>query len=156
MTEQPEIRLRLSVWRPASLDRTYLHRDVGSRPNRYLLLDESTLLDRVYAWDTGRHDIFGSCDTTAAKTIQDRLLRPFGQHEPPTRRCVRRFRRVLTDILDNPEVRSGTSWYDSPDTVATSSGELNLRANVALGVLRHFRWVAGVYADVPEASVLIR
>lgn len=93
---------------------------------------------------------------TAGKLIQDRLLRPFSQHEPPTKRRVRRFRRVLSEILDDPKVRAGTSWYDSPDTVATSSGELNLRANVALGVLRHFRWVAGVYADVPEASVLIR
>ena len=34
--------------------------------------------------------------------------------------------------------------------------ELNLRVNAAIGVLSHLRWVAQVYAEVPDASVLIR
>ncbi len=63
---------------------------------------------------------------------------------------------MVTELIGDPGVHAGAFWSDSPDTVTTSSGELNLRANVALSVLRHFRWVAGVYADVPGASVLLR
>ena len=154
--EQREIRLRLSIWRPASLNRTYLHNDDESRPEQYSLLHESALLEQIYTWDTGRHDLFGSCDGAAAELIRDRLVGPFSQHRAPATRSVCHFRSVVTELIGDPGVHAGAFWSDSPDTVTTSSGELNLRANVALSVLRHFRWVAGVYADVPGASVLLR
>ena len=156
MLEQPEVRLRLSIWRPASLGRTYLYNDDETRPAQYSLLHESALLEQVYTWDTGRHDLFGSCNEAATKLIQDRLVVPFSQHEAPAKRSVRRFQEVVSGLVGDPEVYTGTLWSDSPDAVTTSSGELNLRANAALSVLRHFRWVAGIYADVPEASVLLR
>lgn len=157
MLEVTETRLRLSIWRPASLDRTYLHaRDGGSGSDRYSLLDETSILEQIYSWDSGLHDLFGSCNVDVIDLIQDRLLRPFSQREPPAKRGVRRFRRALSDLIGDSKVRDGTSWSDCPETVSTGSGELNLRANAALGVLRHFLWVAGVFADVPDASVLLR
>ena len=157
MLEVTETRLRLSIWRPASLDRTYLHaQDGGSGSDRYSLLDETSLLEQIYSWNSGLHDLFGSCNVEVIDLIQDRLLRPFSQHEPPAKRGVRRFRHALSDLLEDSKVRAGTLWSDCPETVPTGSGELNLRANAALGVLRHFRWVAGIYADVPDASVLLR
>ncbi len=157
MPDVPEIRLRLSIWRPASLDRTYLHaQDGGSGSDRYSPLDETGLLEQIYSWDSGWYDISGSSESDVTDLIKSRLLRPFGQHEPPAKRGVRRFRRALSDLLEDSKVRAGTFWSDCPDTVPTGSGDLNLRANVTLGVLRHFLWVAGVYADVPDASVLLQ
>lgn len=156
MLELPEVRLRLSIWRPASLDRTYLYND-DARRGPCSILHESALLEQIYRWDTGRHDIYGSCNDVAAELIRDRLARPFSRHAAaPATRSVRRFQAVVTELIDCPDVRGGTSWFDSPETVTTGSGELSLRANVALGVLRHFRWVARVFADVPDASVLLR
>ena len=151
----PEDRLRLSIWRPASLDQTYLFSD-EARGEQCSFLHESALLEQIYTWDTGRHDIYGSCNEAARKLIGDGLVRPFSRQQPPARRGVRRFQSVVSELLDRPEVRAGTSWFDAPETVTTSSGELSLRVNVALGVLRHFRWVARVFADVPGASVLLR
>ena len=149
--------LRLSIWRPASLDRTYRYaEDDGTGSDRFSPLDETVILKQIYSWDSGLHDPFGSCNVDVIKPIQDRLLRPFRQHEPPAKRGVRRFRRALSDLLEDSKVRAGTFWSDCPETVPTGSEDLNLRANVALGVLRHFLWVAGVYADVPDASVLLR
>ena len=156
MLELPEDRLRLSIWRPASLDQTYLFSD-EARGEQCSFLHESALLEQIYTWDTGRHDIYGSCnDTATTKLIRDRLVDPFSRHQPPARRGVHRFQGVVSDLLDCPELSAGTSWFDAPETVTTSSGELSLRVNVAIGVLRHFRWVARVFADVPGASVLLR
>lgn len=149
--------LRLSIWRPASIDRTYRYaEDDGTGSNRFSPLDETVILKQIYSWDSGLHDPFGSCKVEVFDLIRGRLLRPFSQHEPPAKRGVRRFHRALSDLLEDSKVRAGTFWSDCPDTVPTGSGDLNLRANAALGVLRHFRWVAGVYADVPDASVLLR
>ncbi len=149
--------LRLSIWRPASLDRTYRYaEDDGTGSDRFSPLDETVILKQIYSWDSGLHGPFGSCNVEVIDLIQDRLLRPFSQHEPPAKRGVSRFRRALSDLLEDSKVRAGTFWSDCPDTVPTGSGDLNLRANAALGVLRHFLWVAGVYADVPDASVLLR
>lgn len=157
MLEVTETRLRLSIWRPATLDRTYLHaQDGGSESDRYSLLDETSLLEQIYSWDSGRYDILGSSEPDVTDLIRSRLLRPFSQHESPAKRGVRRFRRALSDLLEDSKVRAGTFWSDCPETVPTGSEDLNLRANVALGVLRHFLWVAGVYADLPDASVLLR
>ena len=157
MLDAPEIGLRLSIWRPASLDRPYLYAaDDESGSERYSLLDGSALLEQIYTWDAGLHDLSGSCNKAVAELIEKRLLHRFSQGEAPAQRGVRRFHGVVSELLGDLRVRAGTFWSDSPDTVTTSGEELNLRANVALGVLRHFLWVAEVYADVPRASVLLR
>ena len=69
---------------------------------------------------------------------------------------VRRFLNAVTELLDDGEVQSGTHWSDCEDTISAGDTELNLRVNAAIGVLSHLRWVAQVYAEVPDASVLIR
>ncbi len=157
MTNEPEIRLRFSVWRPARLDGTYLHVTQGAGgPEHCALLDGSTVLEQMYAWDPGPYDFALSSSAAAAQRITDRLLRPFDAHHPPEERRVRRFLQAITELLDDPEVQSGTYWSDCEDTVPAGDTELNLRVNAALGVLRHLLWIARVYADVPAASVLIR
>ena len=157
MANEPEARFHFSVWRPARIDRTYLHiTGSGNGPERTALLDGSAVLEQLYAWDPGPHDFALSSSPAAVVRINDRLFRPFGEHHPPNDRRVRRFLNAVTELLDDGEVQSGTHWSDSEDTVSEGDTELNLRVNAALGVLSHLRWVAQVYAEVPDACVLIR
>ena len=158
MSSTPEIRLRLSIWRPALLDRTYLYRSTnGSDGDGFAPLDQSRVLEQIYAWDAGSHDVLGASTPEVGRRIEWDLLDRFASHRPPRERTVSDFRQVLNGLLGDPQVRSGTCWSDCQETVMVGTDdELNLRANVTLGVLRHFLWVSRVFGQVPEASVLIR
>ena len=157
MMNEPDARFHFSVWRSARIDRTYLLvTGSASGPERTALLDGSAVLEQLYAWDPGRHDFALSLSLAAMQLINDRLIQPFGEHRSPKERRVRRFLNAVTKLLDDGEVQSGTHWSDSEDTVSEGDTELNLRVNAAIGVLSHLRWVAQVYAEVPDASVLIR
>ena len=157
MTNEPEIRLHVSLWRPTRFEGTFLYLTGGAGGSeRSALLDGSSVLEQIHAWDPGPYDYALSSSSAAVERITDRLLRPFGEHRPPAERHVRRFLEAVTELLDDPEVQSGTYWSDGEETVSAGDSELNLRVNTALGVLRHLLWIARVYADVPAASVLIR
>ena len=157
MTSEPDARLRFSVWRPARIDRIYLHvTGTGSGPERTALLDGSAVLEQLYAWDSGPHDFASGSSSAVARQIEDCLLQPFGEYHLPQERRIRRFLNAVKELLDDGDVQAGTCWSDCEDTVAAGETELNLRVNAALGVLRHLRWIAQVYAEVPNASVLIR
>ena len=157
MTSEPEARFHFSIWRPARIDRIYLHvTGSGSGPERTAVLDGSAVLEQLYAWDPGLHDFALGSSAAVVGRINDRLLRPFGEHHPPQERRVPRFLNAVKELLDDGDVQAGTFWSDCEDTVAGGETDLNLRINAALGVLRHLGWIAQVYADVPDASVLIR
>ena len=66
------------------------------------------------------------------------------------RRYRRRIRGTCAAMTSEPDARLRFSVWRPART------ELNLRVNAAIGVLSHLRWVAQVYAEVPDASVLIR
>lgn len=153
---ESEVRLRLSVWRPTSLEGEYLYgQNKVVDLEDYSLLNKSALLEQIYTWDTGPYDVFGACPQEVNERIRQVLVNPFGQHQLPRNRGIRCFQQALHAILNDQELRNATSWSDCPETLP-GLDDLNLRANVTLGVLRHFLWVARVYADVPDASVLIR
>jgi hypothetical protein len=157
MTSEPDAQLRFSVWRPARIDRIYLRvTGSGSGLERTALLDGSAILEQLYAWDPGPHDFASGSSFAVGRKIKDCLLQPFGEHQPPQERRVQRFLNAVTDLLDDGDVQAGTYWSDCEDTLSAGETELNLRVNAALGVLRHLRWIAQVYAEVPDASVLVR
>ena len=157
MTSDSVTRFRLSIWRPARLDGVYLYATGGtSGTNHSSFLDPSTVLEQIYTWDPGPYDLDLSCTTKAAKRIADGLLRPFGEHRPPAKRSVPYFTRALHELLEDPELQTGTFWSDCEETITDGDSVVNVRANTPLGVLRHCLWIARVYADVPDASVLIR
>ena len=158
MPAQPEARLHLSIWRPASFQRTYLYGSIdGSGGNGYSLLDQSRVLEQIYAWDPGPHDVLGASTPVVSRRIEYDLLDRFASHRPPSERSVSHFRQALNRLLDDPQVESGTHWSDCQETVTIETGdESNLRSNVTLGVLRHFLWIARVFSQVPEASALVR
>ena len=95
MANEPEARFHFSVWRPARIDRTYLHiTGSGNGPER--TADGSAVLEQLYAWDPGPHDFALSSSPAAVVRINDRLFRPFGEHHPPNERRVRRFLNAVT------------------------------------------------------------
>lgn len=157
MTSEPDVRFHFSVWRPARIDRVYLHvTGGGSGSERTAFLDGSAVLEQLYAWDPGPHDYALSASSEVTRRINDGLLQPFGEHHPPQERRVRRFLDAVKELLDDSDMQAGTYWSDCEDTVVAGETELNLRVNAVLGVLRHLQWIAQVYAEVPDASVLIR
>lgn len=123
------------------------------------------LLEEIYVWDTGPHDLFGSTPYETSKRIRTALDPFFAAASPASQRSVPDFRRVVTNLVeslygarsaDRSDAAMDTHWSASQDTAVTPEGEVPLRVNTALGVLRHCQWVATVFSSVPEASVLLR
>ena len=158
MPIESEIHLRLSIWRPASLNSTYLHgSDEGTGGGGFSPLDLSNVLEQIYVWDAGPHDILGTSMPQIGERIGSDLLERFAPEYPPSERKISHFQQVLEQILGDLDLQSNTYWSDCRETVMTGNGEtLNLRANIILTVLRHFLWVARVFGQFPKASVLIR
>ena len=158
MLSESEIHLRLSIWRPASLDSTYLHgSNEGVDRSGFSPLDLSNVLEQIYVWDAGPHDILGTSMPQIGERIGSELLERFASEYPPSKRKISHFQQVLEQLLRDPDLQSNTYWSDCWETVTIGNGEtLNLRANIILTVLRHFLWVARVFGQVPKASVLIR
>lgn len=158
MLVESEIQLRLSIWRPASLNGTYLHGlDNGSSQGDFSPLDQSKLLEQIYAWDAGPNDVLGTAMPEIGERIRSDLLARFTSERPPSKRSVPLFQQTLENLLDEPNLQRTTYWSDCRETVTTVNGDtLNLRANMIPAVLRHFLWVARSFGQVPKASVLIR
>lgn len=158
MQTKSDIQLHLSIWRPAVIDRRYLYgASQAGKEGIFVPIDDGGLLEQVYAWDAGPNDILGACSPSVGRQIKEGLVDPFASDGLPEGRSVRRFRDAVNEILVDRAVQRETFWTDCQET-ARSEGddEINLRANVALAVLRHFHWIASVFLDVPRASVLIR
>lgn len=123
------------------------------------------LLEEIYVWDTGPHDLFGSTPYETSKRIRTALDPFFAAASPASQRSVPAFRRVVTNLVeslygdrsaDRSDAAKDAHWSASQDTAVTAEGEVPLMVNTALGVLRHCQWVATVFSSVPEASVLLR
>ena len=155
MQSRSEIQLHLSIWRPAMIERRYLY-DIGEG-GKERIIGSAELLEQVYAWDAGQNDILAACSPSVGKQIKQELVAAFASSELPEQRTVRRFRDKVNEILSDQTFQSETFWTDCQETVKLESGdEVYLRANIAFAVLRHFHWVATVFLDVPQASVLVR
>ena len=158
MQTRDDIQLHISIWRPAMIERRYLYgASHAGKDGSYVPIDSGGLLEQVYAWDAGPNDVLGACSPAVGRQVKERLVDPFASNELPEKRTIRRFREVVNDLLIDRTVQDETFWTDCQEIVKSEGGdEANLRANVALAVLRHFHWVASVFLDVPRASVLIR
>ena len=158
MLIEPEIQLRLSIWRPASLNGTYLHGlDDESNRGDYSPLDQSKLLEQIYVWDSGPNDVLGTAMPEIGERIRSDLLARFASERSPSERSVLLFQQTLEKLLGEPDLQCTTHWSDCRETVMTVNGDtLNLRASMIPAVLRHFLWVARSFGQIPKASVLIR
>ena len=158
MQTRSDIQLHLSIWRPAVIDRRYLYgAGQAGKEGIFVPIEDGGLLEQVYAWDAGPNDILGACSPVVGRQIKNGLVDPFASNELPETRTIHRFRDAINEILADRAVQNETFWTDCQETTRSEGDdEINLRANIALAVLRHFHWVAAVFLDVPRASVLIR
>ena len=158
MQPKTDIQLHLSIWRPAMMDRRFLYGSSNAGDQRvFVPIEDDLLLEQIYAWDTGPSDFLGSCSSVVEQQLKERLIVPFGSNNVPAKRTIHRFGDTVNDLLTDHTVQTETFWTDCQEIVKSDrSDDINLRANQALAVLRHFYWVASVFLDVPRASVLIR
>ena len=161
MSPSHEPALRLSVWQPASFSRAYFDPGTGKR------ILPSDYQEEIYTWDTGSHDLFGLLPVEVSERVHDAFAPFLDSKRAPSERSVLEFRRIVLGLLDRlfgcaPSVEqegslvASAGWSESQDTVVTVDGEMNLRVNTPLGVLRHYLWIAEVFSSIPGASVLLR
>ena len=155
-----EIQLRLSVWRPAALRKQYLYAPNGDLTTKDLSsLSGAIVLEAVYSWDAGPHDLFSGCTSEFGSVLRDALLEPFSSGHPPASRGVARFGDAIDELLHDPRLASDTRWSDLQEQAGPGPAEdyeTNLRANITLATLRHFAWVGQTFRHVPYACVLLR
>ena len=153
-----DVHLRLSIWRPASLTRTYIYRTPDNvNPSGFSPLEQSDALEQIYTWNAGPHDVLGSVPPGLSSRLQAELLDQFSFEHDPKDRSIPRFYDAVTAILQDPLLHADTHWADSQEAVAIGADDdLNLRANIILAVLLHLDWIARTFRQVPQASVLIR
>ena len=158
MQTRSDIQMHLSIWRPAAIDRRYLYgASQAGKEGVFVPIDDAGLLEQVYAWNPGPNDVLGACSPSVGRQIRERLVDPFASNALPGQRTIRRFRDAVNEILADHTIQGETFWTDCQETVKLEGDDdINLRANIALAVLRHFHWVAYVFLDVPQASVLVR
>ena len=152
-----EVHFRLSIWRPASLDRNYLHCPHDNDSNTFSPLKQSDVLEQIYSWNAGPHDVLSSAPDQFSSDIQNKLIDKFSLEYRPDRRSLPEFHDVVEELLGNSNLYSKDFWVDLQESVAIDGEEeLNVRANITLAFLLHLHWVARTFYQVPRASVLIR
>lgn len=155
MATDPSSGIELSIWRSAHLPANYRY-EAESSPAA-TPPEPTSFLKLLYQWNTGPEDPLASADAAAQQRIRSCLLDSFARSKSAELRGVPVFRDVVSELLGDPAVLGHVDWSDCVTSATSETGEeLPLRANGVAMLLRHFLWVAHVYADVPSASVLIR
>lgn len=142
--------IRLTVWRPAHLDRRLM---IGGAvvPSA----EEDNLLEEAYRWETAE-DFLGSFSATDSAKLKDCLMGWFAPPLPPAERTMVKLGAAM-DVLANVCRSAGAdAWKDASTTEPNLDGVVNLRAHTGLALYHHIRWVHHVFKDVPGASVTIR
>ena len=158
MQTRKDTQLQLSIWRPVDPDRRYLCRTNHTNNDvSFVPIDYGELLEQVYAWDSGPDDVFDACSPAVGKKIRETLIEPFTSDQPPSNRSVRQFHDTVNRLLSDSSLQGGTHWTVCKENVQLDGNDdINLKADLALVLLQHFNWVARVFVDVPQASVMIR
>ena len=153
-----DIHFRLSIWRPAFLNRTYIYPSPNdSNPNSFSPLEQSDALEQIYSWNAGPHDLLGSAPPEVSELVQTNLLHPFSFERPPSERTVDRFYDAVTLLIRDSQLDTSDYWVDSQESISIHlEDDLNLRANIMRALLLHLQWIARTFRHVPQASVLIR
>ena len=158
MIPTTDIHFRLSIWRPARLERTYIYRAPNdTNPNRFSPLEHADALEQIYSWNAGPHDALGSAPPDVSELVRTTLLHQFSSARDPGDRSIDRFHDAIDSLIRNPDLQSTTLWVDSQESIPIEADDdLNLRANITRTLLLHLQWIARTFRHVPQASVLIR
>lgn len=147
---------RLSVWRPAQLDRSVDYYLGGK--GEAALFDSSRLQEQLYQWNPGLEDILSSvANQQQAQELRRIFFEEFAPHRSPSDRSIEKFAEVTRRLRDQLVPKGVVSWSDVGQEIeAGNLNTLNLRANLPLSMLSHLEWIVEVFGEVPGASIAIR
>ena len=135
----------------------------GNLPPRFEIQPEddaptnSQVVETLYRWEPGGEDPLGSLQAGAAAEFRRKLLDRFALGMPADDRTVSKFRHAVTEVVASTIIREGMQWSERTVPIRDRAGDdIHPRINGAAMLLMHFLWVANIYADIPEATVLIQ
>lgn len=140
--------IRLTVWRPARLERRLMHVD-GSP------LAEEELHEQIYRWEAF-DDFQGSFDANTSADVRRSLFDDFAPHLPPSERAISKLEGALRVLFRACQSAGTTAWEDVSSTVPNGDDLINLRAHVGFALYHHLRWIYEIFKNVPGASVVVR
>jgi hypothetical protein len=145
--------IQLSVWRPARLGRRLLppSQDGASA----VPFEDEHLQEEAYSWET-REDFPGSLKPDDAGKVRAALFEAFAPHLRPIDRSIAKLEHVIETLAHGCVNSREVAWQDTLTLTRDRDENVNLRANPALSLLHHLRWVHDVFRDVPGASVIVR
>lgn len=147
MNQENSPTLRLTIWRPAHLDRRLMYRDAA--------IQNGELHEEAYRWET-TEDFLGSFDKTQSAVGREALFTAFATHLAPAQRSMAQLSAALQVLEAACAAAGNEAWKDGLTVESFGDGLINLRAHGGLVLYRHLRWVYDIFKDVPEASVTVR
>lgn len=147
---------RLAIWRPAQPER-YLCYFPGASSGSPSSFQVEDLHEEVYSWDPGEDDVWASFnDGSTSDSLRSALVRQFAPDVPPTQRSMRHFATWVAQLRQALASGDTALWGETQQEVITRDQTLNLRSNLALGLLLHVEWLVEVFEHLPGASVSVR
>jgi len=147
MNQENSPTLRLTIWRPAHLDRGLMYEGAA--------IHGGDLHEEAYRWETNE-DFFGSFDSAQSAVVRAALFTAFATHLAPAQRSMAQLFAAL-QVLEAACADAGEeAWKDGLTVESFGDGVINLRAHGGLVLYRQLRWVYDIFKDVPGASVTVR
>lgn len=160
--EQP-VRLRLSIWRPAKLERPIdyaasLPNEAGERtPESGIQFAIQRLHEEIYRWSSDVDVFSGLSNSTLSMQVSEWLLTRFNSALPPEQRNMTQFGTFVAELKAIAEQPTQTLWLDWPHPTPEEAATTGLiRISPLVAFYHHLAWVHATFQHVPGASVTFR
>jgi len=154
-TRESAARFFLSIWRPARPVRPLAAFPDGQ--SQTLSLNPEMLYEQIYAWSPDEEIWGGIRDSQTTNLLRTQLIDSFNPFLDPTKRTMAHFADAVGSLGD-ALAADGTliSWSECEELADKSDPETGLRANTALALHLHLKWVLQVFEHLPGATVTVR
>lgn len=153
MTLDSMVKLRLSIWRDFSPNRSLIYRQ-SADSEQHFLNGDSDLQQEIFSWQMREDPFSGISDPNVREELRSLLVDEFEPSRPPSERKVgalQRFLGVAASVVDRGEAE----WAASQDAPIDDE-EAPYRLNPLLAFKNHLDWLVHCFADEPGVSVSIR
>lgn len=163
--EQP-VRLRLSVWRPAKLDRSVDYSppmieqpeaiDPNQNGGRHPFSTQH-LYEEIYRWSSDVDFLSGISNPEQSARIAESLVTSFDSTLSPHQRDMATFGALVTELEGICRAEDQSAWLDCPHIEVGEKGEpVIIRMAPVLALFHHLSWVHETFRHIPGASVTFR